>query len=144
MKFLTELALSLLGTPYKWGGNNPMQGLDCSGFVQWLLESVGSDPKGDQTAQTLYDTILVQGGIAIQAPKSGALCFYGPTKTTITHVAFMVSDHQIIEAGGGDHTCINIEESAKKGACVRLRPFGHRKDLVAVVLPNYPLWVTNG
>jgi len=32
---------SVLGTPYKWGGNNCLEGYDCSGFVQDALSIIG-------------------------------------------------------------------------------------------------------
>lgn len=35
-------AFSLLGTtPYVWGGSTPKVGMDCSGFVQWVLAQNG-------------------------------------------------------------------------------------------------------
>lgn len=143
MKLLTDYAMKFIGVPYRWGGSNPMNGFDCSGFAQFVLESVGADPKGDQTAQALHDTLLVQGGVLLKSPKAGALCFYGRTPTKITHVSIAINEYQIIEAGGGDSTTTSVVEAAKKDACVRVMPFDRRKDVVAIVLPNYPLWVTN-
>lgn len=36
-----QIARQLLGTPYKWGGTDPDTGLDCSGFVQYVMRQVG-------------------------------------------------------------------------------------------------------
>ena len=43
-----------IGKPYLWGGEGP-EGYDCSGFIQEVLSCIGLDPKGDQTAQGLYN-----------------------------------------------------------------------------------------
>jgi len=71
----------------------------------------------------------------------GSLCFYGKSVNAITHIAMMINEYQVIEAGGGDSTTVTLEEAKKRGACVRVKAFGHRKDLVATILPNYPHWV---
>ena len=52
---LTMYFQSCLNIPYKWGGNNPIQGYDCSGFVQEALATINLDPIGDQTSHSLYD-----------------------------------------------------------------------------------------
>jgi cell wall-associated NlpC family hydrolase len=31
------------GTPYKWGGNDPLKGIDCSAFVKFLYGKIGID-----------------------------------------------------------------------------------------------------
>lgn len=36
-----QLSRQILGTPYVWGGSDPDKGVDCSGFVQWVLKQVG-------------------------------------------------------------------------------------------------------
>ena len=36
-----KYALSLQGTPYSYGSDNPKQGLDCSGFVKHVYEQQG-------------------------------------------------------------------------------------------------------
>lgn len=33
--------LNYRGTPYKWGGNDPMNGIDCSAFVKYLYGRIG-------------------------------------------------------------------------------------------------------
>lgn len=143
MKNLIEYALKFIGVPYKWGGNNPMTGFDCSGLVQFILQSVGVDPRGDQTAQLLHDLLLANGGRVIADPAPGAICFYGKTPSSISHVSFCLSRYQIIEAGGGDSTTVSVVEAARRDACVRVRVADGRKDRVEIVLPNYPVWVTN-
>ncbi|MCS7300197.1 MAG: C40 family peptidase [Fimbriimonadales bacterium] len=38
---VTRLAMRFLGVRYRWGGNNPHTGLDCSGFVKLIYEQMG-------------------------------------------------------------------------------------------------------
>ena len=136
---LIDYAKSMLGLPYIWGKESPSYGVDCSGFVQLVLRSVGLDPKGDQSAQMLYDWCLKSAFMAER--DTGALAFYGKDASHVSHVAILINQFQIIEAGGGDHICTTPEAAAAKGACVRIRPFGHRPDFVGLFMPDYPEWV---
>lgn len=144
MKTMLEVAKSCLNIPYLWGGKNPLTGLDCSGFVEWILMSIGFDPPGVTNAQHLHDWLLTleknSKGSFLDA---GTICFYGESVSSITHVTMMINAHQIIEAGGGGSKTIDLNMAKSSGACVRIRPFGHRKDLVMVITPNYPDWVLN-
>ena len=38
-----EVALDAVGTPYRWGGESPSSGFDCSGLVRWAYGRVGVD-----------------------------------------------------------------------------------------------------
>lgn len=124
---LVEYACRFIGVPYKWGGSNPMSGLDCSGYVQQCLAAIGKDPLGDQTAQSLYDTMKVYCKEDIV--KKATILFFGKTKKSITHVALAYSDKLMLEAGGGGSKTITREDAIRDNAFVRMRPI--RKDLVA-------------
>ncbi len=136
MDFLLREAFSYLGVPYKWGGANPIEGFDCSGFIQWLLMSAGIDPPGDQTSQALFDHFEKKYGVTTLS-KAGVICFYGESVAKITHVAMCIDPYRVIEAGGGNSLTLTKADAEKKSACVRIRHISARKDLVAKIYPSY-------
>lgn len=38
-----QVALKAVGVPYRWGGESPSGGFDCSGLVRWAYGRVGVD-----------------------------------------------------------------------------------------------------
>lgn len=138
---ITDLAISYLNTPYLWGGKNPLAGFDCSGFIEWVQAAYGMDPPNVANAQAMHDWFIKEGMSMSEVLGPGSLCFYGKSVKEITHVAMMINHNQLIEAGGGDSSTVNLEEAKRRGACVRIRPLGHRRDLVATLLPLYKDWV---
>ena len=48
-----KVALEAVGTPYRWGGESPSSGFDCSGLVRWAYGRVGVDLPHNSYA--LYD-----------------------------------------------------------------------------------------
>ncbi|TXG77618.1 peptidoglycan endopeptidase [Candidatus Dojkabacteria bacterium] len=135
MELLKEYALSFIGVPYRWGGDDAILGYDCSGFIQELLKSCGEDPPEDQTAQKLYDHFEKKG--RWNSLGLGALAFYGKDTTKISHVAMMLDGYRIIEAGGGGSTTIDLNAAAAQNAFIRVRLLKERKDLVAIIKPYY-------
>jgi cell wall-associated NlpC family hydrolase len=139
VKALINYAMQFVGTPYKWGGSTH-DGIDCSGLVQELLMSVGMDPAGDQTAQVLYD--YFKASPIERGP--GALVFYGKGPDSVSHVAMMIDEVRIIEAGGGGSQTLSRADAERDNAFVRVRPYNRRKDLVGIHMPRYPDWVIYG
>lgn len=136
MRYTESYALSFLGTPYHYSGNNPIGGIDCSGLVCEILRSTGVIGREDLSAQDLFNKFDGLGA-TYGIRKLGALAFYGKSVTAITHVAWVLSPYQIIEAGGGDSTTDTLEEAKARNAFVRLRTIEHRPDLVATLMPRY-------
>lgn len=137
MKMIYDVAMSLVGTPYIWGGKTPHEGLDCSGLVQILLEVGGADPVGDQTADNLFKHFSQPANHNSQDPQLGALAFYG-TLGKASHVAMCLDRRRMIEAGGGGPT-ISLKETADRlGAFTRVVPIRF-KNLIGIYLPDYPV-----
>jgi len=132
-------AHSMVGTHYQYGGNNPLEGIDCSGLVTELMKAAGELDHGvDLTAQQLFDHFSkVAGTDSMDKHVPGALAFYGENLSNISHVAFMITPYQIIEAGGGDRGTTDKEKAAKKNAFVRMRLLRYRKDFLVTVKPGY-------
>lgn len=133
IELVKKYAMSFVGTPYLWGGDDPMSGFDCSGFIQEILEAFGRDPRGDQTANDLY-LYFIEKGDCVGYPKAGHLVFYG-SSARITHVSMCLDDHYVIEAGGGRRSTNSLSAAIRQNAYVRIRPIGYRKDLVAIIDP---------
>ncbi len=130
---IMNLALKLVGCPYRWGGANPWVGFDCSGFVLWVYQVFGLLPSGDWTAQKLYD-LLREGVLSTGAePQPGDLVFYGDAPNKITHVMMYVGGGLAVGASGGDRTTLTLEEARRRGAMVKVKPLSYRNDMHRVV-----------
>lgn len=131
---LYDYALRMVGLPYRWGGDDLVDGLDCSGLCIELLQAVGILPKGfDANAAGLCN---YAGFAQAVTPKFGTLVFFGLPSPT--HVGFCLTDTLMLEAGGGGSTTTSREAAAKQNAYVRVRPIKSRKDVVGYRHPTYP------
>lgn len=134
---LYEYAWSLVGKPYRWGGDDPIAGFDCSGLIIELLTAVGLWPHGkDASAQQLYEHFEAIGQVGLS--DYGSLVFYGKDKNSITHVSMIIEPGFIIEAGGGGSKTKTLQDAIDQNAFIRIRPVTHRqKEIVAVIMPPY-------
>jgi D-gamma-glutamyl-meso-diaminopimelic acid endopeptidase CwlS len=118
-----EVAMSYIGTYYKWGGDDP-SGFDCSGFVIEVLKSIGAFPrKGDSTAAGLY-----QRYARVSGPDLGNLVFYGTSK--VTHVEFCLGKELAIGASGGGSRCTNDAMAIQLNAYIKIRPIKSRTGIM--------------
>jgi cell wall-associated NlpC family hydrolase len=132
---LCQYALQFVGTRYKWGGATPMGGIDCSGLVQVILQGAGIDPPGDQSAQALFNALEKTGRLGVYG--AGSIAFFGESVTKITHVAFCINEYQMVEAGGGGSHTNTMDDAIAQEAFVKLSIIKRRKDLAAMLRPNY-------
>lgn len=127
-------AMSFLGLPYKWGGDDPIGGFDCSGFVVEMLKSIGLlRREDDYTADGLWG---LYSEFPVYTAEFGSLAFYGRNK--ISHVGLCLNDKILMEFGGGDSTVKTEEDAEQKNACGRIRPIHTRSDLKCMCTPPYP------
>lgn len=87
---IVEYAKSLLGTPYKWGGNSPEEGgMDCSGYMVYVFKHFNiSLPR---TAEEMRDS---GRSISQSELQPGDLVVWKAPKG---HVAMYVGNNQIVE-----------------------------------------------
>lgn len=124
-----------LNVPYKWGGYNPVDGYDCSGFVQDMMSTVGLDPPGDQTSNMLMD-YYSKNGTEIGVPEFGALIFFGRSKERATHVSIALNERSMVEAAGGGSKTKTLEDAKKHNAFVRITNINRRKDILKIIKLN--------
>lgn len=134
-KFLFLLYCSrLIGVPYRWGGDDFIEGFDCSGGVQEVLMAFGIDPKGDQTSAALFKHFSDEKYGKESPPKMGSLCFFGKSK--VTHVSIALSKDLMFEFGGGNSKTKTKDDAAQQNAYGRIRPIAARSDLKGVLMPH--------
>lgn len=87
-------AISLVGTPYKYGGNSPTSGFDCSGLVDYVFRTEA----GIVLPRTSREIA------AVDAPKisrddlqPGDLLFFG-RRHRVNHVAIYVGNGRFVNA----------------------------------------------
>lgn len=87
-------SLGLIGTPYRWGGNTPEGGFDCSGLVHFVF----SDAAGlslPRTSQQMADFPAPKVDRRQLAP--GDLVFFGQ-KRAVSHVGIYVGEGRFVHA----------------------------------------------
>ena len=84
---VVNYALQYVGNPYVWGGTDPNNGADCSGFVQSVYRDLGYD-----ISRTTYTQLNDGVSVSYADAQPGDLINYG------SHVAIYMGDNQIVHA----------------------------------------------
>jgi cell wall-associated NlpC family hydrolase len=91
---LASTALDLIGIRYKWGGNTPETGLDCSGLVRYVFQQV----TGVTLPRTAKDMSRLGTEVAVTDLQPGDLVFFNTRRFAFSHVGIYLGDNQFIHA----------------------------------------------
>jgi cell wall-associated NlpC family hydrolase len=84
-----EIALGAVGIPYRWGGESPSSGFDCSGLVRWAYGRIGIELPHNSYA--LY-------GVGRRVPRAdmqpGDVLFF----SGLGHVGLFLGDGRMVHA----------------------------------------------
>jgi hypothetical protein len=87
-------ALSLLGIKYRFGGNTPESGLDCSGLVRLVFQ----DTLGAALPRRSEDISRVGGTIGPGELQPGDLVFFNTLRRAFSHVGIYIGNNQFVHA----------------------------------------------
>jgi hypothetical protein len=81
-----------LGEPYQWGGKNPDEGFDCSGYTQYVFKTLGVELASNAMGQ-------YQKGIPMEKPAlmPGDLVFFASSSAPI-HVGIYSGEGKFLHA----------------------------------------------
>lgn len=87
-------AMSLIGVSYRFGGNSPTQGLDCSGFMQYIFRR----SMGITLPRTSAAMATVGQHVERSALRPGDLVFFRTSGNRISHVGMFIGNDRFIHA----------------------------------------------
>jgi len=124
-------AVSLIGTAYKYGGNSPQTGMDCSGFVRYVFSNVA----GLQLPRSASEISKTGERIDEQDLRPGDLVFFDTMKHAFSHVGIYLGEHRFIHAPSSQSGNIMISDMNEKYWSQR---FEGARRLLNLPLPGNP------
>ena len=88
-------ALGLVGTPYRYGGNTPSSGFDCSGLVDYVFRSVAGIPLPRTAAEI---SRIDAPEIGFGDLRSGDIVYFHGHSRHVTHVGIYVGNGRFVHA----------------------------------------------
>ncbi|MFC4482593.1 Murein DD-endopeptidase MepH precursor [compost metagenome] len=124
-------AMSLVGTPYRYGGNTPDSGFDCSGLVRYVVQRAANVSLPRTTEQ------MGQRGSSLDRSQvaSGDLVFFNTTGRANSHVGIYVGQNRFVHAPATGGT-VRLEDMGKSYWASRYN--GARRVVAASNLPMMP------
>eukprot|EP01030_Chromulinospumella_sphaerica_P009014 gene9014-8823_t len=89
-------ALGLVGTPYRWGGNTPDSGFDCSGLIAYVYR----DMAGISLPRTTREMISMQAAnVGKEGLQTGDLIFFATNGgSQVSHAGIYVGEGRFVHA----------------------------------------------
>lgn len=95
---IAQLALSMVGVPYRYGGAHPREGFDCSGLVHYTYTS-----KGLGVPRTSRDQFSAAHKISLAQAAEGDLLFF-QDQEKLSHVGIYLGDGRFVHAPSSGDT----------------------------------------
>ncbi len=92
---LEDVARGFLNSPYLWGGRS-FYGIDCSGFVQIVLKTVGVGLPRNASDQIEHGQVVS----FVEEANAGDLAFFDDDEGRIIHVGLCLGQGRILHASG--------------------------------------------
>ncbi|MFJ2466372.1 C40 family peptidase [Pseudomonas sp. NPDC087615] len=89
-------ALGLVGTPYRWGGNTPDSGFDCSGLIGFVYR----DAVGISLPRSTRELIVMQApNVSKEGLQTGDLIFFATNGgSQVSHAGIYVGEGRFVHA----------------------------------------------
>ncbi|MDF7676175.1 C40 family peptidase [Neisseriaceae bacterium ESL0693] len=87
-------SMSLIGTPYRYGGSSRQQGFDCSGMVQYVYQTALNVP----LPRTARDIAAVSRKIPVRNLQVGDLVFFNTSGQPYSHMGLYIGQGKFIHA----------------------------------------------
>lgn len=93
-KTMASTALQFLGVKYRYGGNGPSEGFDCSGLVAYAAEkSLGLKLPRTASAQAKHGVVIKKDEL-----QRGDLVFFNTLGRSFSHVGIYLGDNKFVHS----------------------------------------------
>jgi cell wall-associated NlpC family hydrolase len=87
-------ALGMIGVDYRFGGETPDRGLDCSGLIRYVFQEV----TGTTLPRTSREMSRIGAKVALSDLAPGDLVFFNTRRFAFSHVGLYLGDNRFIHA----------------------------------------------
>jgi cell wall-associated NlpC family hydrolase len=95
---VADYSLNFQGTPYVWGGNDPVNGIDCSGFVKKMYGTIGVSLPRTAAEQAMVGTPIYR---LEDLRKGDRLYFWDKKRAKIGHTGIYLGDGNFVHSSSG-------------------------------------------
>ncbi|MET0399082.1 MAG: C40 family peptidase [Longimicrobiaceae bacterium] len=105
-----------LGVPYRWGGNTPEEGFDCSGFLRYVYRAHGIElPRVTRDQAQVGEPVPAR----IEELRPGDLMFFARDGAYIDHAAMYVGDGRILHSSSSGRGVRYDDLASRRGEYYR-------------------------
>ena len=115
-----------LGTHYRYGGESPTSGFDCSGFVQYVFGRHGVKlPRTSREQAAAGDPVPLD----LASLRPGDLLLFASSGPTVNHVAIYVGNNRIVHSAAGAGGVVYDDLTTERGKWYLQRHVASRRVL---------------